>query len=44
MRVLCQEMSLEYFQNLKNSMPKCLQMVTKKKENMTEYFNHVFLL
>jgi len=38
MRVWCQEMLLEYFQNLSNSMPiKCLQMVMKKKGNMTKY-------
>ena len=37
MRVWCQEMSLDYFQNLSNSMPKRLQMVIKKKGNMTKY-------
>ena len=37
MRVWCQKMSLDYFQNLSNSMPKRLQMVIKKKGNMTKY-------
>ena len=37
MRVWCQEMSLNYFQNLSNSMPKHLQMVIEKKGNMTKY-------
>ena len=36
-RVWCQKMSLDYFQNLSNSMPKRLQMVIKKKGNMTKY-------
>ena len=37
MRVRCQEMSLDCFQNLSNFMPKRLQMVIKKKGNMTKY-------
>ena len=37
MKVWCQEMSLDYFQNLSNSMPKRLQMVIKKKGNMKKY-------
>ena len=37
MRVWCQKMSLDYFQNLSNSMPKRLQIVIKKKGNMTKY-------
>ena len=36
-KVWCQEMSLEYFQNLSNSMSKRLQMVIKNKGNMTKY-------
>ena len=36
-KVRCQEMSLEYFQNLSNSMSKRLQMVIKNKGNMTKY-------
>jgi len=44
MKVWCQEMPLEYFQNLSNFMPKHLQMVIKKKENNDKIFNYMFCL
>jgi len=43
--MLHREMSLEYFQNLSNSMSKCLQMIIKKKGNMAKFeiLNQMFL-
>ena len=38
-KIQCQEMTVEYFTNLSDSMPKHLQMVIKNKGNMTKYQN-----
>ena len=38
-KVWFQEMTLEYFRNLSDSMPKRLQMVMKNKSNMTKYLS-----
>ena len=36
-KVWCQEMTIKYFRNLNDSMPKCLEVVIKNRHNMTKY-------